>query len=117
MGPRNPLAQTLADVVVTVGDRLLPLLFVSPQQINAQVLSDVPDGEHTLRVRWTGKPDVTGTFVVSRNSPGLFSVLGDSDLKYSIRSTVQDSVLTIRRSSTGSSFRNHPVSSSWIRLR
>ena len=82
-GPRNPLAQTLADVVVTVNDRFLPLLFVSPQQINAQVLSDLPDGEYTLRVRWTGKPDVTGTFTISRNSPGLFSK-GDPDAPYSM---------------------------------
>ena len=73
VGPTNPLAQTIADVVVTVGDRILPLLFVSPQQINAQVLSDLPDGEYTLTVRWTGKPDVTGEFAVSRNAPGLFS--------------------------------------------
>ncbi len=74
---RNPLEQTLADVVVTVGDRILPLLFVSPQQINAQVPSDLPDGQYTLRVRWTGQPDVTGAFTVSRNAPGLFARLAD----------------------------------------
>ena len=70
---RVPLDQTLADVVVTVSDRILPLLYVSPQQINAQAPSDLPDGEYTLRVQWTGKPDVTGTFRVSRNAPGLFT--------------------------------------------
>ena len=83
VGPRNPLAQTLADVVVTVNDRILPLLFVSPQQINAQVLSDLPDGDYTLRVRWTGHPDVTGSFTIARNSPGLFSQAADGDIRYS----------------------------------
>lgn len=78
VGPTNPLAQTLADVVVTVNDRILPLMFVSPQQINAQVLSDLPDGDYTLKVRWTGKPDVTGTFTISRNAPGLFAQMADS---------------------------------------
>ncbi len=73
IGPANPLAQTLADVVVTVNDRILPLMFVSPQQINAQISSDLPAGDYTLTVRWTGKPDVTGKFTVSRNAPGLFS--------------------------------------------
>jgi uncharacterized protein (TIGR03437 family) len=73
VGPQNPLAQTIADVVVTVNDRILPLVSVSPQQINAQILSDLPDGEYTLRVRWTGKPDVTANFRISRNSPGLFA--------------------------------------------
>ncbi len=73
VGPSNPLAQTIADVVVTVNDRILPLLFVSPRQINAQVLSDLPDGDYTLKVQWTGKPDVIGTFTISRNAPGLFT--------------------------------------------
>lgn len=73
VGPTNPLAQTLAGVVVTVADRILPLLFVSPEQINAQVPSTLPDGTYTLTVHWTGQPDVSGTFTVSRNAPGLFS--------------------------------------------
>ncbi len=72
VGPRNPLAQTLADVVVTVNDRILPLYFVSPGQINAQILSDLPEGEYQLVVRWTGKPDVNGTLRIARNAPGLF---------------------------------------------
>jgi uncharacterized protein (TIGR03437 family) len=70
---RNPLDQTLAGVIVTVGDRMLPLLYVSPQQINAQLPTDLPDGEYTLRVQWDGTPGATGEFKVSRNSPGLFS--------------------------------------------
>lgn len=77
-GPSSPLAQTIAEVVVTVGDRILPLFFVSPQQINAQVPSGLTDGDYTLTVRWTGKPDVTGTFTVSRNAPGLFASTTDT---------------------------------------
>lgn len=72
-GRTNPLQQTLANVTVRVGDSLLPLLWVSPTEIRAQVLSTLPDGEHELRVRWEGNPEVSGKFTVSRNSPGLFS--------------------------------------------
>lgn len=72
-GPRNPLAQTIAGVVVTVNDRILPLISVSPQQISAQVLSDLPDGDYTLKVTSAGHAAVNGTFTVSRNAPGLFS--------------------------------------------
>ena len=72
-GRTNPLQQTLANVIVRVGDSLLPLLWVSPTEIRAQVLSTLPDGEHELRVRWEGNPEVVGKFTVSRNSPGLFS--------------------------------------------
>jgi len=57
---------------VTVSDRVLPLLYVSPQQINAQVLSDLPDGDYTLQVHSPGQPDVSANFTVARNSPGLF---------------------------------------------
>ncbi len=78
VGPTSPLAQTLGDVVVTVADRYLPLLYVSPQQINAQVPSDLADGTYTLTVHWTGQPDVSGTFTVSRNAPGLFSQSGST---------------------------------------
>lgn len=77
VGPKSPLAQTLGDVAVTVADRILPLLYVSPKQINAQVPSDLTDGSYTLTVHWTGQPDVNGTFTVSRNAPGLFTQSGD----------------------------------------
>jgi uncharacterized protein (TIGR03437 family) len=75
VGPTNPLAQTIADIWVTVGDSILPLLFVSPTQINAQLLSTVPEGDHTLVVHNWGQPDVKATFKVKRNSPGVFSSL------------------------------------------
>ena len=72
IGRTNPLAQTIAGVTVTVGDRLLPLLFVSSGQINAQVPSDLGDGDYTLKVVRVGQPDVLGKFTVRRNAPGVF---------------------------------------------
>ena len=72
VGPDSPLAQTLAGVTLTVGDQLLPLLFVSPGQINAQLSSGVQEGEQTLTVHAVGQPDASGTFTVQRNAPGLF---------------------------------------------
>jgi uncharacterized protein (TIGR03437 family) len=71
-GPDNPLAQTIAGVTVRVDGRFLPLLFVSPEQINAQLPSDLPIGEYTLRVSVTGLSDITSRFQVVRNAPGLF---------------------------------------------
>jgi uncharacterized protein (TIGR03437 family) len=72
VGPINPLSQTLDGVVVTVADRILPLLFVSPTQVNAQLPSDLPEGNYTLTISAPGQPDVTGAFTVARNAPGLF---------------------------------------------
>lgn len=71
-GPASPLAQTLAGVTVSVGDRFLPLLFVSPGQINVELPSDLASGMQTLKVRQTGLPDAAADFTVQRNAPGLF---------------------------------------------
>jgi len=54
IGRVNPLAQSIAGVTVTVSDRILPLLYVSPTQINAQVPSDLGDGDYTLQVHNNG---------------------------------------------------------------
>jgi uncharacterized protein (TIGR03437 family) len=72
-GPDNPLAQTIGDVAVTVGSRILPLVFVSPEQINAQLPSDLPEGDYRLVVRPQEMAEVTATFTVRRNAPGLFA--------------------------------------------
>jgi uncharacterized protein (TIGR03437 family) len=73
IGPSNPLAQTIGGVTVTVNDYLLPLLFVSPQQIGAQVPSELADGAYPIVVHWQGQPDVSGTFVVKRDAPGIYT--------------------------------------------
>ncbi len=72
VGPVNPLMQTLDSVTVTVNNSILPLLFVSAQQVNAQVPSELSAGAYTLVVHNTGQPDVSASFTVARNAPGLF---------------------------------------------
>jgi uncharacterized protein (TIGR03437 family) len=78
VGPTNPLSQTLNGVVVTVADRILPLLSVSPNQVTAQLPPDLPEGDYTLTLSASGQPDVTGAFTVARNAPGLFAWSTDS---------------------------------------
>jgi uncharacterized protein (TIGR03437 family) len=78
VGPVNPLSQSIAGVSVSVNDFILPLLFVSPEQINAQVPLELPDGNYTMQIHSVGQPDVTGSFTVARNAPGLFSQTVDS---------------------------------------
>ena len=80
VGRVNPLAQTIDGVYVTVADRILPLLYVSPEQINAQIPSSLPDGDYTLQVHSPGQDDVSASFTVSRNSPGLFGQSMNSQL-------------------------------------
>ncbi|HLH15844.1 MAG TPA: hypothetical protein VKX45_01420 [Bryobacteraceae bacterium] len=71
-GPSNPMLQALDCSTVQVGGRLLPLFFVSPTQINAQLPDDMQPGAANLTVSCTGLPDVQASFTVARNAPGLF---------------------------------------------
>jgi uncharacterized protein (TIGR03437 family) len=71
-GPQDPLTQTLSGTVVQVAKRLLPLFFVSPGQINAELPADFAEGSETLTVSAQGQPDVRASFTIVRNAPGLF---------------------------------------------
>jgi len=72
LGPPSPLAQSLSGVTVTSGDRILPLFFVSPTQINFLLPPDFPPGPAGLTVSVTGQADLRSAFQVVRNAPGLF---------------------------------------------
>jgi len=73
VGPVNPLSQTIQNVTVTVNDSILGLMFVSPQQINAQLPSSLASGQYTLVVQPPGQASLSATFTVARDAPGLFS--------------------------------------------
>jgi uncharacterized protein (TIGR03437 family) len=73
IGPSNPLTQTLAGVTVSVAGRILPLFFVSPEQINAQLPYDLALGTQTLTVKNRNMSDVTASFQVASNAPGLIA--------------------------------------------
>ena len=72
VGPATPLAQSIAGVVLLLGDRILPIVYVSPEQINAQLPDDLIEGAYSLTVKNNGFADVTAAFSVVRNAPGLF---------------------------------------------
>lgn len=80
LGPSNPLAQTIGGVTATVNGILMPLIFVSPQQINAQVPVELAPGTYTLTVQSIGQPPVSGSFTVSRNAPGIFTMPNPQNL-------------------------------------
>lgn len=84
VGQSNPLAQTIGGVTVTVGSYLLPLLFVSPGQINAQFPSSLADGDYTLTVHVVGQPDVSGPVTARRNAPALFSLPDSSGTAWAL---------------------------------
>jgi uncharacterized protein (TIGR03437 family) len=72
VGPDGPLAQALGCVTVRLADRMLPLFFVSPSQINFQMPDDVAPSDQRVTVSCEGLPDVQAVVTVGRNAPGLF---------------------------------------------
>lgn len=71
--PSVPLPLTLADVSVTVNGTEAPLLFVSPQQINAQMPSAVTTGQATVIVRVSGAASSQASVTISAAAPGIFT--------------------------------------------
>ena len=72
VGPSSPLTQSLAGLTVTMAGRFLPLIFVSPSQINLQLPADAPAGAGSFVVSSAGQPDVQAPFTVAPDAPGLF---------------------------------------------
>lgn len=71
-GPDNPLKQTIQGVTIQVAGRILPLVLAGPDEVVAQLPSDLEEGSYKLTLRSTGYPTLTADFTVARNAPGLF---------------------------------------------
>jgi uncharacterized protein (TIGR03437 family) len=95
VGPTNPLRQTLGNLTVTVNNILMPLLFVSPTQINAQVPVELTPGPYTLTVNWIGQPPVSGSFTVSRDAPGIFIAANDKNIPMAAALHEDGSLITL----------------------
>jgi uncharacterized protein (TIGR03437 family) len=78
-GPASPLTQTLQGVVVQINSRLLPLVSITPDEIIAQLPSDLTEGEYTVTIRSIGQTPLFGKCQVARNAPGLFRTPGSAE--------------------------------------
>ncbi len=74
-----PLPETLAGAQITIRDvsgveRIAPLLYVSPTQINYQVPAGLVTGEGSVTVRQSGNIVAAGLLQITSVTPGLFAV-------------------------------------------
>lgn len=67
-----PLPTTYGGVTVTANDIAMPLLYVSPTQINAQLPYSMPIGNSNLVVRSGSNVSAPLSFTVTGASPGIF---------------------------------------------
>lgn len=72
-----PLPITLGGTTVTVASQAIPLLFVSPTQINAQVPFLLPTGTAQLAVRDSSGTVSTLAISIASASPGIFTYTSD----------------------------------------
>jgi uncharacterized protein (TIGR03437 family) len=93
-GPDSPLKQSLAGVSLRASGLLLPLFFVSPGQINAQLPYEIGEGLQSLTLSVPGKPDLAVKFTVSRNAPGLFGTTA-GDINYAMASHADGSPVSL----------------------
>lgn len=68
----NPLPQSMGGVSLVCAGRILPLLYVSPEQINFQVASDLDPGEYSLEIHRASSPRRQVAITIAREAPGLF---------------------------------------------
>jgi uncharacterized protein (TIGR03437 family) len=93
-GPASPLKQSLAGVTMQTAGLLMPLFFVTPAQINAQLPFEIGEGQQSLTLSVPGKADMTVDFTVARNAPGLFNTQV-GDVAYAMASHADGSPVTL----------------------
>jgi uncharacterized protein (TIGR03437 family) len=94
VGPSNQLVQTLGGLTLRAGDRLLPLIFVSPSQINAQLPADMALGNAVLTISSTGQQDVQSSFTVVPDAPGVFSAVSAEGKAFALATHADGSVVS-----------------------
>jgi uncharacterized protein (TIGR03437 family) len=67
-----PLPTTLGGVSLSINGVPAPLVYVGPDQINAQMPYEAPTGSVALQVMADGRTSASGSFNVSSAAPGLF---------------------------------------------
>jgi uncharacterized protein (TIGR03437 family) len=80
IAPDGMLPQSLSGVIARAGDRLLPLVFTSATQINAQLPDDLQPADMVMTVTPPSQTNVQAPFTVVRNAPGLFPVASSNQI-------------------------------------
>jgi len=75
--PRFPLTKKLGDTEVLVGGATVPLLYVSPTQINLQLPRQTGTGQPVVEVRVGGQQVARGSLTVIPTAPGVFAAVGE----------------------------------------
>lgn len=75
--PSFPLARVLGETDVLIGTQTVPLLYVSPTQVNFQVPAGLAPGQSVVDVRLAGQRVARGTVTVVERAPGLFVAVGE----------------------------------------
>jgi uncharacterized protein (TIGR03437 family) len=92
-----------------LGAKILPIYFVSPQQINVQLPFETAQGGQLLVLHQEGQPDASAVVSVVRNAPGIFAIShSDGSAVTATSPAISGEVLTIVGTGFGPYDRNPP---------
>jgi uncharacterized protein (TIGR03437 family) len=77
--PATELADSLGGAALSINGIPLPLLFISPDQINALVPLEIPEGATKATLQLAGMPPIAIPLTVVAAAPGLFPNLLNAD--------------------------------------
>jgi uncharacterized protein (TIGR03437 family) len=81
-GNTNPLPSEINGTAVTINGVAIPLMYTSPEQINAQVPFEIPAGTATVVVRTNGVSSDPAQVEVRPRAPGIFTSGGNHALAF-----------------------------------
>jgi uncharacterized protein (TIGR03437 family) len=93
-----PLPRRLGETELAIGNESVPLVYVSPIQVNFQVPSRLAPGQYAYEVRVGGARVSRGTLTAVARAPGLFVAV---DLQGRVNRAARGAVLTIYGSGQG----------------
>ncbi len=76
---QTPLPRRLGETEVLLGTAAVPLLYVSPTQVNLQLPREPATGQLPVEVRVAGQRVARGSVTVVRTAPGIFGVLNQDN--------------------------------------
>jgi uncharacterized protein (TIGR03437 family) len=101
------LAQDPGGVTVSINGIRAPLQFISPEQINTQVPSEIREGTATAELRLPNMPPAAIQFAVASTAPGIFAAVKNADgtLNSPDNPAAPDSLITVYLTGQGAGMR------------
>jgi uncharacterized protein (TIGR03437 family) len=94
-----PLPTSLGDTSITLNGILMPLLYVSPTQVNAQVPFEISTGTMSIVATSNDTKSLPATVEISGTSPGIFLLQGTRAAAWNLDGSVNSTLNPVKAGS------------------